>query len=168
MAERINTRKPFYLVGYSFGAVIMQEMNSFLSPEKNIIISSMKSEKEIPATFRLARTINFAENLPTRIYASTGFITNIFTRFVYSMPASLLKEYMTFLDPVYIKWSIHHITNWVPKQKIKNLYHIHGTKDQIFPFEQIENAYTVIDGDHMMVITRAEEVSKIIRDILKQ
>ena len=34
MAKTIDTSRPFILIGYSFGAVIMQEMTLFLKPEK--------------------------------------------------------------------------------------------------------------------------------------
>ena len=43
MAKTIDTSRPFILIGYSFGAVIMQEMTLFLKPEKCVIISSFKS-----------------------------------------------------------------------------------------------------------------------------
>ncbi len=41
MAKVIDTSSPFILIGYSFGAVVMQEMTLFLKPEKCVIISSL-------------------------------------------------------------------------------------------------------------------------------
>ena len=52
MAKMIDTSRPFILIGYSFGAVIMQEMTLFLKPEKCVIISSFKSKREIPILSR--------------------------------------------------------------------------------------------------------------------
>lgn len=46
MAKTIDTSRPFILIGYSFGAVIMQEMTLFLKPEKCVIISSFKSKRK--------------------------------------------------------------------------------------------------------------------------
>lgn len=166
MVKGIKTSKPFILVGYSFGGVIVQEMNELISPQKTIIISSIKNIEEIPSTFRLARKINFSENVPDRAFTATKLLTNLFTRFVYSMPADKLKDYMTVLDPTYIKWSVRNITNWTPKGKIENLYHIHGSEDQIFPISHIKDAYVVQGGDHLMVINKAKEVSRIMKGIL--
>lgn len=166
MASAIDTTKPFVLVGYSFGAVIMQEMNKFLNPVKCIIISSFKSEEEIPMLFRAVKRTNLAERIPMRIYSSTEFVTNAFNQLVYNMPTSELARYMTYLDPIYVKWAVKQITGWTPSNKCKHLYHIHGTIDQIFPYELIHNAFPVEDGDHLMVIKKADVVSSILSGIL--
>lgn len=166
MAGKIDTSHPFVLVGYSFGAVIMQEMDRFLKPIKSIIISSFKSEDEIPNLFRAVRRTNLAERVPMRVYSSTEFITNAFNRFVYNMPTSELEKVMTYTDPAYIKWAVKQITEWLPGSSHKNLYHIHGTLDQIFPYEHIKNAFPVEDGDHLMVLKKADVVSSILSGIL--
>ena len=166
MAALIDISRPFVLVGYSFGAVITQEMNRFLNPLKSIIISSFKQEEEIPTLFKAVRMANIVERVPMRIYSSTEFVTNAFNRFVYNMPTSELSQVMTYTDPTYIKWAAKQITNWIPNGKQKHLYHIHGTADQIFPYELIKNAFPVEDGDHLMVLKKADVVSSILSGIL--
>lgn len=167
MAKDIDTSKPFVLVGYSFGANIVQEMNKFITPEKNIIISSMKRKEEIPAIFNFAHSIHFAERVPDKVLAATDFIINVFTKFIYNMPTDKITRYMIYTDPVYLKWSIRQITNWQPVDECKHIYHIHGTKDQIFPYDQIsDDVYTIKGGDHLMVMERAHEVSDVISMIL--
>lgn len=166
MAEGIDATRPFILVGYSFGAVIMQEMNKFLSPLKNVIVSSFKSEEEIPTLFKAVKRSNLTEYVPMRVYSSTEFITETFNRLIYHMPYSELSRYMTVVDPVYIKWAVKQITEWIPFAPKKHLYHIHGTEDQIFPFEHIRNAFPVEGGDHLMVLKKADTVSLILGGIL--
>lgn len=166
MAKGIDTSKPFILVGYSFGAVIMQEMNRFLKPEKSIVISSFKSVEEIPTLFQTARKFNLVGNIPKKLFSQTEFITESFNRFVYNATNEQLKDYMTQVDPVYIRWAVEQITNWVPDMKLEHLYHIHGTDDQIFPLEQIKNVLPVEGGDHLMLIKKAETVSAILDVIL--
>lgn len=166
MSEKIDKSEPFILIGYSFGGIIVQLMNAFLDPTKTIIISSMKSEKEIPQLFKFAKASHFFEYVPKSVYGSTNFVTDIFTRYLYELPTEEVRQLMTITDPVYVRWSIEQITHWTPKIKCENLYHIHGTKDQIFPFRQIDNVYGVINGDHLMVIHRAEEISALIDHII--
>lgn len=166
MTQQIDRTTPFVLVGYSFGAVIIQEMNRFLSPLKSIIISSFKNESEIPSLFRAAKMANLVERVPRRLYSSTEFITNAFNRFVYNMPTDGLAGVMVYTDPVYVKWAIKQITEWIPGGNIKHLYHIHGTADQIFPYENIRNAFSVEGGDHLMVMKKADAVSSILDGIL--
>lgn len=166
MAETIDQTRPFILVGYSFGAVIIQEMNTFLSPIKSIIISSFKSVDEIPTLFRAAKRAKLVKRVPDRIYSSTEFITHAFNRFVYNIPTDELSDVMVYTDPIYIKWAIKKITEWIPNGKIKHLYHIHGSADQIFPCVNIKNAFIIENGDHLMVMKKADMVSSILDGIL--
>lgn len=166
MAKAIDVNEPFILIGYSLGGVIMQEMNRFLKPEKNILISSMKSVNEIPPLFSFANKIQFAKRFPKQLYTSNKTITNLFTHLVYDMPIVDVEACVTYTSPTYMKWAIHQITTWKPNVTCSNLYHIHGTKDQIFPYKQVENVYTIEDGDHLMVMKKANEVNRVINEIL--
>lgn len=166
MAKNIDTSHPFILIGYSLGAVVMQEMNTFLSPQKNIVISSMKSIDEIPSLFRLAEKINFVRFVPRSVFGATKFITNVFTRFIYTMPTEIVSKCMLVTNPMYVRWAVYQITNWEPVVECPRIYHIHGTKDQIFPIKQIRDAYIVEGGDHLMLMEYAKDVSCYIRKIL--
>lgn len=166
MAKVINTRRPFILVGYSFGAVIMQEMVRFLYPEKCVIISSFKSKDEVPALFSVVRHAKLAEYMPKKLFEQTEFITNAFNRLVYNTGSDELSEFLTVTDPVYVKWAVEQITNWVPKYRTPNLYHIHGTEDQVFPFKHIRNVLPVEGGDHLMLVKKSDTVSALLASIL--
>lgn len=166
MAMHINTSQPFILVGYSFGAIIMHEMNRFLTPEKNIVISSMKSAEEIPNLFKLANRIHFVRLIPKSVFGATKFITTVFSQTLFNMPAERVSELMTYTNPIYIRWAVDQITKWKPQNEHFNTYHIHGTKDQIFPYKQIKNPYTIEDGDHLMVMTHADRISQYLQEIL--
>ena len=166
MANNIDTNQPFILVGYSLGGIIMQEMNKFLNPEKNILISSMKSIDEIPPLFRIARKTRITKHLPKQLYITNKSISNLFTRLVYNMPIDDIEKCVTYTSPEYMKWASYQITHWEPTIKIDNLYHIHGTKDQVFPYKQIQNAFFIEDGDHLMVMKKAEEITKILNEII--
>lgn len=166
MARHIDRRKPFVLVGYSFGAVVMQEMNKTLNPEKSVIISSFKSREEIPALFSAVRHIRLADYVPKKLYQQTGFISNAFNQLVYQTSTDELSQYMTVTDPAYVKWAVEQITNWIPDHQTAHLYHIHGTHDQVFPFKQIRDVMPVEGGDHLMIIKKSDTVSALLDSIL--
>jgi len=165
IAENIDTNNPFILVGYSFGGIIVQEMQGFLSPVKSIIISSFKTEAETPSTFYVARKTQVLRKTPLSIF-STEFITKAFNKVIYDLPSSELALYMTVTDPVYIKWSTTQITEWIPIASNYPLYHIHGTEDQVFSFDRLGDVYPVEGGDHLMIIKKPEEVNHIMNSIL--
>ena len=166
MAAPIDTGEPFILAGYSMGGVIMQEMNRFLRPEKNILISSIKQKEEIPPLFHLAKKTRVNKNLPKQMFDVSTRISHLFAQLILSMDPEEIEYCVAYTSAEYLKWAIYHITEWEPESDCPNLYHIHGTKDYVFPFKQIQNAFTVEGGDHLMILRKAEEVNRIIAEIL--
>lgn len=166
IAKSINRNEPFIIIGYSLGGIIMQEINKFLQPEKNILISSIKSKEEIPTLFRFAKLTRIPKNLPKQLYLENKTLSNLFSRLVYNMSKEEVAKYVTYTSSNYMKWATTQITSWVPTIKCKSLYHIHGTCDQIFPFKLVKNTFSIEGGDHLMVIKKAAEINKIISKLL--
>jgi hypothetical protein len=66
-----------------------------------------------------------------------------------------------------IKRSIHLILSWkaaVPEQII----HIHGLADRLLTPKKIKADYWIKDGGHFMVWNKADEVSSILNNLLKE
>lgn len=166
MAESIDVSEPFILAGYSMGGIIMQEMNRFLKPEKNILISSIKTREEIPPLFRIAKRSHITKNIPQPLYRTNKKVSNLFAHLVFSMNDEEIEECIAYTSAPYMKWTTYQITEWEPQEKCCNLYHIHGTRDQIFPFRQIKDVFEIEDGDHIMILRKSEEVNRIITRIL--
>lgn len=166
LSNAIDTKKSFILVGYSLGGMIVQEISQFLAPLHTIIISSIKKESEIPSIFHLAQKIDFANLLPERLYNSPNLIFNIFNRYFLHSSTTSLDKYLTVNHPIYIKWAMKSIYIWKPKIEITNITHIHGTKDQVFPFELIDECVSIKAGDHLMIIKRSKQINNIINNTI--
>ncbi|MDR1876247.1 MAG: alpha/beta hydrolase [Flavobacteriaceae bacterium] len=179
MAETIDTSEPFILTGYSFGGVIVQEMNKFLKPEKTILIASMKNNEQIPAFFKFVQKIRFVKWFPMSFFSNEGLLFYFFARAVYFRARMKeefkLKEYMSQGNPSYMKWSINAITQWRSTIKCRNLYQIHGTKDIVFPYKQIRKSYnsengsyleTIEGASHILVLEKPKKVNKALENIL--
>ena len=67
----------------------------------------------------------------------------------------LYEQYLSIRDTYYLNWSIDNIVNWRQEQPPKNLIHIHGDKDPVFPIHNIKNCIIVKNGTHSMIIHRA-------------
>jgi alpha/beta superfamily hydrolase len=53
------------------------------------------------------------------------------------------------------------------KTKIReNTVHIHGTNDAVFPIKKIKNVIKIQGGTHIMILTKAKKISKLIDTIL--
>ena len=68
-------------------------------------------------------------------------------------------------DPAFINWGIQAILKWRNRQIPKSLYHIHGTRDEVFPYAFTSPTHTISKGDHVIVITRHEEINNILAEI---
>jgi hypothetical protein len=68
-------------------------------------------------------------------------------------------------DPDFIKWGIRAVLKWRNKRIPKSIYHIHGTRDEVFPYRFTSPTHTIIKGDHTLVNTRYEEVNNILTEI---
>jgi len=61
-----------------------------------------------------------------------------------------------------MKWAANEILNWKNETRPSNLFHIHGTKDRIFPYKNTNADIKIPGGTHLMVHNRSEEISKIL------
>ncbi|NDW10010.1 alpha/beta hydrolase [Dysgonomonas sp. 520] len=168
MAKEVDITRPFVLIGYSFGGLVVQEMNRFLRPKKTIIMASMKSKAEEPSMFGIGRKVKFADRFPMDVISKDSVLSKLYIKYVYHIPPSESELFIDNIDPVYMKWSIKQLLDWTPPAEIENLYHIQGTKDRTFPIKGITGAIEVENGDHLMVMKKAREINKILSEILRK
>lgn len=150
------------LVGVSFGGIIVQEISKLISVQKLIIISSVKSSEELPRRFVLASKSKIYKLFPTKIVTNFEDYSKFFVGKTLEKKAKLYKKYLTVRDDTYIKWSIYNAINWSQTNAIKDIVHIHGNKDEIFPIKKIKNCIIIHNGNHSMIILKAKEIAKII------
>ena len=80
----------------------------------------------------------------------------------------LYRKYLSVRDENYLKWSIHQIVNWEQKVPIKDLIHIHGTIDLVFPSVYIKNAIFVSGGNHAMILRKANWFNKNLPKLINE
>ncbi|MEJ2585863.1 MAG: alpha/beta hydrolase, partial [Robiginitalea sp.] len=153
MAEAVTSPDPV-LIGVSFGGMLVQEMTQFLKPRKVIIISSIKSQREMPRRLLLARYTKLHKLLPT------GMINNVevLARFAFGDPVrkrlELYERYLGLRDKNYLDWAIDRIVHWAREEPEPDLIHIHGERDSVFPMSCIGSCLPVPGGTHTMIIHR--------------
>jgi alpha/beta superfamily hydrolase len=173
-AQRVSENvkhKNVILVGVSFGGILVQEMKQFVKPKKVIIISSVKSNAELPRRMKVAKTTKVYKLLPTNLLGNIEILAKF--SFGSSMVKQRLKLYEKFLsvrDKTYLDWAIEQIINWKRTEADPEVIHIHGDADEVFPIKYIKNAIAVKDGTHIMIITKYrwlnENLPKIMLDTI--
>lgn len=156
-AKRMATEikhKEAVLIGVSFGGVLVQEMAEFLTLKKLIIISSVKSNIEMPRRMKIAKTTKAYKLLPT------GLLKDVEKLIKYSFGDALKKrlklyeKYLHMRNKIYLDWAIEQMICWERIKIDPNVIHIHGDADDVFPSKNITNFINVKGGTHMMVLNR--------------
>ena len=165
LSAKITEENPV-LVGVSFGGIMVQELAKFLNPRKVIIISSVKSPDELPQRFRFAKFTKIYKLFPIKVIENFEDYTKYFLGKTLKKKADLYKKYLYVRSKESLKWSIYNIIKWEQIKPIENIIHIHGSADTVFPIKNIKNAIEIKEGTHIMILTKAKKISKIIDEIL--
>jgi esterase/lipase len=154
MAENV-IHDDVVLVGVSFGGILVQEMKQYLNVRKVIIISSVKSNRELPRRMKFAKKTKVHKLIPTRIFEHI----EIFSKYTLGLKMikkrlQLYEKFLAVRQREYIDWSINQIINWERKEIDNSVIHIHGDNDNIFPIKYIGKCVVVSEGTHIMILNK--------------
>ena len=154
MAENIK-HENVILVGVSFGGILVQEMKQFVNPQKVIIISSVKSNTELPRRMKIAKTTKAYKLIPTKLFENIELLTKFtFGSSILKQRIKLYEKFLSVRDKVYLDWAIEQIINWDRTEIDNEIIHIHGDADEVFPIKHIKKCISVKGGTHIMIITK--------------
>lgn len=163
------TQPEAVLVGVSFGGVVVQEMAAFLTLRKVIIISSVKSQAELPGRLHFARKTKAYKLLPTGWMLDADDLTKFAVGPRSKKRLSLYQQFLHVRNKQYLDWAIAHMVNWPRTEIDEEVVHIHGDEDLIFPFKNItkkEDCFVLEGGTHIMLLNKGAEVTKTLRQII--
>lgn len=166
MADRVE-HPDAVLVGVSFGGVVVQEMSQFLQLRKLIIISSVKTRKEMPKRLHYARMTKAYYLIPTRAVLSAKDLRKFAIGPRTRKRLSIYQEYLSVRNKYYLDWAIRNMICWSRNQADPQVVHVHGDRDLIFPVKNIHNARIVPFGTHVMIINKGRIISEIISEIVE-
>jgi len=156
-AERISKKvlhiNPV-LIGVSFGGILVQEMAKFLDVKKLIIISSVKTNLEFPTAFKVAKTTKAYKLLPTNLISNIENLAKFSFGDKVKQRLELYKKFLSVRDKKYLDWAIEKIILWDRTETDKNVTHIHGDADEVFPIKNIEKCIVVKGGTHIMILSK--------------
>lgn len=166
LLAQVTTEHPI-LVGLSFGGLVAVEMAKLCDPAQVIVISSAVRGAQVPNYYKLFRWLPLQLVVPLKrlLWAVFGVITWLFG-LDNPEDRSLFKQVLVDTDPIFLKWAINRVVGWRNQVVPKNLVQIHGGRDRVFPFGDRNADVVVPDGGHLMVLSRAEELSQLLMTTL--
>ena len=154
------------LIGVSFGGILVQEMAQFLELRKIIIISSVKSNKELPNRMKIAKTTKAYKLIPTGLLSNVEALTKYAFGTMVKERINLYKKFLTMSDKVYLDWAIEQVVCWERTIADDNVIHIHGDNDSVFPVHNIKNFINVNAGTHIMIVNRYKWFNENLPEII--
>jgi len=153
MAHRV-THNNAVLIGVSFGGILVQEMASFLTLRKIIIISSVKSNKELPQRMKIAKTTKAYKLVPTGLLLDVEKLVKYAFGDVIKQKLKLYEKFLNMRNKEYLDWAIEQVICWNRVKIDSNVVHIHGDADEVFPSKNITNYINIKGGTHIMILNR--------------
>lgn len=162
IAEKIDDSEEFYLLGYSFGGILVQEIHKIKPAKKVVILGSIRSDHEKSKLMKICKKIGFVKYLPLRIFSSPIFYS--FLKKIFDSENPMLMQYFQMKDPYYLKWSINRILQW-KSDETDGVIQILADKDIIFPLKNSRPDFVIKNATHLFPITKHREVSKILETV---
>lgn len=165
LAEKIDISENFAIVGLSMGGMIASEISKIHKPVITILISSASTCNQFPRRFKLAYYLRLYKILPVHLFKSASIIKRLFSP-ESKADKEVLLQLIRESDPAFIRWALGAILQWKNEQITEPMWHIHGSKDEILPIKNTKPTHVISKGTHLMVLSRADEVNKLLKEML--
>jgi pimeloyl-ACP methyl ester carboxylesterase len=166
LAAKIDTDNPFIIIGVSIGGILASEISLKLDPVALIIIGSISSNLQLPGYYKRLGKAGIPKLVPGFFYKTAAIIKHYFTRYPNKKDKEIIIQMIIDADSDFVRWGIGAVLSWENIETPKRLFHIHGTKDEIFPFHRVTPTHIIPKGDHVLVIKNAEVINKMLEEIL--
>ncbi len=153
MIAKIEHQNPV-LIGVSFGGVLVQEMSKYLNLKKLIVISSMKSNKELSKRLKVLKVTKAYKILPTKLIGNIELLAKFVFGKAITKRIELYHKYLSVRDKRYLDWAIKEVIFWEQDKPNPEAIYINGDKDTVFPYSWQENCVIVKGGRHIMIINK--------------
>ena len=168
LSFQIDTTVPFVLIGVSIGGMLSVEISQLYKPEKVILISSAKCRIELPGRYRFQKCIPIYKLVSGKMSKKGALFLQPIVEPDRDNQKDVFIAMLNDKDPDFLKRTITMIMEWERIEYPEQIIHIHGDNDKTIPVRNVDYDFLVKDGSHMMVLTRGDEISKLVLDILQK
>lgn len=165
MTGKIKHPNPV-LIGVSFGGILVQEMAAFVQARKVIIISSVKSNLEFPRRMKIAKTTKAYKLIPMSLILNIENLAKFSFGAKVNQRLKLYEKFLSVRDIRYLDWAIEKVILWDRTVANKNVIHIHGDADDVFPIKYISDCIVVKGGTHIMILNKYKWLNANLPEII--
>lgn len=162
LIDQINLNEPFILIGLSFGGIVAMELSRQIKPVQTVLISSISRPEEVGKIFMILKKLKVQKIIPVQLFLKPSRILFRLFGAHTNEEKELLKNILRDTDPLFFKWAMNRMFSWKNEWTAPGLIHIHGTNDKILPYNKKMQAIKVEGGEHLMVYSKAKEISRLL------
>jgi pimeloyl-ACP methyl ester carboxylesterase len=152
------------LVGHSFAGILCQEIACIKQTKIIILISSVKSRKELPGHFKKIVPLGMDRFFSKFLVMSTFKFWGAYQGYRSQEERELFRDMISKQSDSYLQWALRRLSSWdTPSSSLIPIIQIHGDRDKTFPVKFIDDpTHTVKNGDHFMVYKQGDVISEIL------
>lgn len=159
----IGNEEEFGVLGVSFGGLVATEISKLKKPKFTILISSVETRKELTGIMKLVGKLKLIELIPEKLLNPPKIVAHFMFG---TKKKELLNSIIDDTDLSFTKWAVRELMLWNNETRLVNLIKIGGTKDKLLP-PKGENTILIENGEHLMIVDKAKQVSEIINEKIK-
>lgn len=165
IANKITHKNPV-LIGVSFGGILVQEIARCIAVSKVIIISSVKSNLEFPRRLKIAKTTKAYKLIPMSLILNLENLAKFSFGEKVNQRLKLYEKFLSVRDIRYLNWAVEQVVLWDRTVVDKDVIHIHGDADDVFPIKYIKNCIVVKGGTHIMILNKYKWLNENLPSII--
>jgi pimeloyl-ACP methyl ester carboxylesterase len=165
LSKQIDTTNPFILVGLSLGGIMSVEIAKHCSPVSTILISSVPDSAHLPKIYRMAGKLKMGKLIHPSLLKTAAILKHSLTMRSAANRA-LMKNVILDGDNHFISWALNAVLDWENHEIPRPLYHIHGTRDEVFPIGLTRPTHIVRKVGHMFLVSHPETVNQFLREVI--
>jgi pimeloyl-ACP methyl ester carboxylesterase len=165
LIQQIDTTEPFILAGLSLGGIMAVEMAKRIPPACTILISSVPVSADLPRLYRIAGALQLDRLIPASVLKFAAIIKHsIWMRT--AAGRRLMRQVIRAGDDRFIRWALNAVLKWQNTIIPQPFYHIHGSRDEVFPMRLTSPTHVFPKGGHMFLISHPEAVNNFLHEVL--
>ena len=168
MAASLNESGPCLVGGVSFGGLVALEMAQYLDARACVLISSLKSPRELPLWARIAGPAAWL--LPQKADRWISRLGHWGLRILGPVAPPSLRAFLRHLSKTkapMLKWACEATVGWRGAEVVPcPIYQLHGAADPIFPRRWLTPDRIVAGGGHVLPLTHPFVVNDFIQSVV--
>ncbi|MBL0044909.1 MAG: alpha/beta hydrolase [Flavobacteriales bacterium] len=164
MSAQVDANEPHIIAGVSMGGMVAQELAVITNPTKVILISSWIGPHEWPLLVRASARLSLNTFIRDWSLRAAWPLKRLIDRRPSEIDR-LLFDMAKKQTARQLRIGTSAILRWPGSRWQGPLVRIHGDKDIVTPL-RFPVDHIVKGGQHVMVLTQAEEVSRLISDVI--